>query len=164
MAARLRGGEFVANLRLVVQPDGEEAALLELDGYAVFARERLLGAGRERVGAPRYGTGQLRAQVYVAARLEGRELCRTCLGIRHEDEALRVVRLLHDFGYFEVLRLRVQPFCQLIDLIGLRQGFGLGGGYHLRAVLAEVLEFQHVENADESDLYIHLTQPPSSCP
>ena len=164
MAAGLRGGELVAHLGLVVQPGGEEAALLELHGDAVFALKRLLRAGGEGVGAPGDGAGERRADVYVAACLEGRELARPRLLVRDEDEALGVVRLLDDLGYFEVLRRGVQPLGQLVHAVGPGQGLGLGGGYHLRAVLAEVLEFQHVENADESDLYIHLTQPPSSCP
>ena len=164
VSAGLGCRERVAHLGLVVQPGGEEAALFELDGDAVFALKRLLGTGGEGVGSPRDGTRELGADVDVAARLEGGELGRAAVLVGDEDEALGVVRLVNDLGYLEVLRRGVQPLGQLVHAVGAGQGLCLGGGYHLRAVLAEVFELQHVEYADKSDLDIHITQPPSSYP
>ena len=89
--AGLGGRQRVAHLGLVVQPGGEEAALLELDRDAVLALQRLLRAGREGIGAPRDGAREHGADVNIAAGLEGGQSCGALLLVGDEDEALGVV-------------------------------------------------------------------------
>ena len=161
-AKRAGGDDRIARLFLRKQTVGHKAAGVGAHGDVVLAAQGLLRGGAERIRA--------RDEAAVQRELERDVLSGAEVGQRRavgtlEDEGLGLgLAAVDDAVDDQLEEVRMQGLRVLIDrehaadLIG---GSGLDG---LLADLLHVLEFEHVELADQSDFHFqirHYFFPPS---
>jgi len=149
----LSRGPVVLNVR------GHEAGIVPLDGDVVFAPLCPGGTAAQGVGAGGVGAADGDEHADVLPGAEGGQ----GPAVRgFEDDGLGIGAIGTYLGYHNVLFFRVHKLCLFIGLKGFRQRKRGGGLYGRLAVFGQILELQHVQLADKTDLNIqrHFIFPP----
>ena len=162
LALAAGGDHLVAHLQIFQQPVGHKTAGIGAHGDGHLALQRPLGRGTDGVGAGDKALTDLQLQRQI---LTGAEIGKRLTLGGLEDKSLGTgTGVIDDLADHQLLVIGVQELGVVVDgkvTLDLLGGSRLNG---LLTNLCHVLEFQHIQYADQTNFNIqcHYWFPPSS--